>query len=70
MPALDVMAIQRAFDSAAQSYDEHAVLQHEVADRLLSRLSYLKVEPRVILDIGAGTGQGEPDQGAQGAQGR
>jgi len=57
MPALDVMAIQRAFDSAAQSYDEHAVLQHEVADRLLSRLSYLKVEPRVILDIGAGTGQ-------------
>jgi malonyl-CoA O-methyltransferase len=51
------MAIQRAFDAAAQSYDEHAVLQHEVADRLLSRLSYLKVEPRVILDIGAGTGQ-------------
>ena len=46
MPALDVMAIQRAFDAAAQSYDEHAVLQHEVADRLLSRLSYLKVEPR------------------------
>ena len=57
MPALDVMAVQRAFDAAAQSYDDHAVLQHEVAERLLSRLSYLKVEPRVILDIGAGTGQ-------------
>ena len=54
---LDHAAVQRAFDAAADRYDEHAVLQQEVASRLLSRLSYLKVQPQVILDIGAGTGR-------------
>jgi malonyl-CoA O-methyltransferase len=56
MPALDLVAVQRAFDTAASSYDEHAVLQHEVADRLLSRLPYLNIHPGLILDLGAGTG--------------
>lgn len=56
-PSLDSMVIQRAFDVAAATYDKHAVLQHEVAQRLLSRLQWLTVEPKSILDIGAGTGQ-------------
>ena len=58
MPALDVMAVQRAFDAAAQSYDEHAVLQHEVRRRLLERLDYQDHTPTRVLDLGCGTGQG------------
>ena len=56
IPGLDSLAVQRAFDAASGQYDEHAVLQQEVASRLLSRLDYLKISPSVILDLGAGTG--------------
>ncbi len=56
-PEFDQRAVRRSFDKAADSYDEHAVLQQEVATRLLQRLDWLKIEPRVILDIGAGTGE-------------
>lgn len=48
--------IQRAFDRAAASYDAFAVLQREVGDRVLSRLQYMHIEPKLILDLGAGTG--------------
>lgn len=54
--ALDQQALRRAFDRAARTYDEHAVLQREVADRLIERLDYIKCDPRVILDLGSGTG--------------
>lgn len=39
-------------------YDQVALLQQEVCKRLLERLEYINTEPRMILDIGAGTGQG------------
>lgn len=48
--------IRAAFDAAADSYDEVAVLQREVADRLLERLDVLRIQPRRILDLGSGTG--------------
>ena len=35
---LDHRAARRSFDRAAGSYDQHAVLQHEVRRRLLERL--------------------------------
>lgn len=57
MPGFDTAKVQRTFDAAADTYDEHAVLQLEVAQRLLSGLEWLKVSPRTILDLGAGTGQ-------------
>lgn len=57
MPELDFSTVRRAFDAAAAVYDEHAVLQLEVAQRLLSRLDWLNVQPQTILDLGAGTGQ-------------
>ncbi|MBE9516221.1 MAG: malonyl-ACP O-methyltransferase BioC [Proteobacteria bacterium] len=56
LDSLDSHALRRAFDRAAASYDEYAVLQREVADRLLERLTYIKCEPRTILDLGTGTG--------------
>jgi malonyl-CoA O-methyltransferase len=50
--------VRDAFNRAAPSYDQFAVLQREVCERLLERLDYIKIKPRRILDIGAGTGQG------------
>ena len=48
--------VKRAFSAATESYDSHAVLQREIADRLLAHLAFTKIEPKRILDIGCGTG--------------
>jgi len=32
------------------------VLQREIADRMLERLDYIRLEPRLVLDLGCGTG--------------
>ena len=53
---LDKRRIQRSFDRAAPHYDEVAVLQREVGERMLERMELIRHEPRRILDIGAGTG--------------
>jgi len=49
-------AARRAFDRAAQSYDDAAVLQREIGARLLEQLEPIRIEPRRILDVGCGTG--------------
>jgi malonyl-CoA O-methyltransferase len=49
--------IRRAFDRAADSYDDAAVLQKEVCRRLLQKLDYIKLSPQLILDAGVGTGE-------------
>jgi len=49
--------IRRAFDRAADSYDDAAVLQQEVCGRLLQRLEYIRLSPRRMLDAGVGTGE-------------
>jgi len=48
--------VKRAFSGASETYDEHAVLQREIADRLLAHLNFTQIEPKRILDIGCGTG--------------
>lgn len=53
---LDKKAIRQSFDRAAPSYDQHAVLQHEIESRLLERIEFKRFEPGVILDLGCGTG--------------
>jgi malonyl-CoA O-methyltransferase len=50
--------VRRSFDRAAASYDAAAVLQTEVRGLLLERLDLTRLEPRVVLDVGAATGQG------------
>lgn len=55
---LDRSAVARAFDRAAESYDEHAALQNEVEDRLLERVPLFNLEPARVLDLGCGTGRG------------
>ena len=49
--------IRRAFDRAANSYDDAAVLQKEVCSRLLEKLEYITLSPQMILDAGVGTGE-------------
>lgn len=48
--------VRAAFEASASRYDEVAVLQREVADRLLERLALFRIAPRRILDLGSGTG--------------
>ncbi|MGH8054867.1 MAG: malonyl-ACP O-methyltransferase BioC [Stenotrophomonas sp.] len=56
MPSLfDPKHVRRAFSRAASSYQAAAVLQQEVAKRLLESLDYLEdKQPGVVLDIGSG----------------
>jgi len=60
MNELSRAAVRLAFDRAARTYDESAVLQRTVADQLIDRFQWLRVQPRVILDVGAGTGYALP----------
>ncbi|MDX2457354.1 MAG: methyltransferase domain-containing protein, partial [Gammaproteobacteria bacterium] len=53
---IDKQLVRRAFDKAADTYDAVAALQNEIGDRLLERLDYIRLQPRRILDLGAGTG--------------
>jgi malonyl-CoA O-methyltransferase len=55
---VDKRLVRKAFERAAKSYDAAAVLQREVADRMLERLDYMKLDPARVLDAGAGTGYG------------
>ena len=53
---IDKGRARRNFEQAAERYDSVAVLQREIADRLLERLDYVRLEPERVLDLGAGTG--------------
>ena len=48
--------MRAAFEQSAEHYDAVAILQREVANRLLERLDLLKMVPATILDLGSGTG--------------
>jgi malonyl-CoA O-methyltransferase len=53
---IDAAFARRAFGRASGTYDAAAVLQGEVREALLERLELTALEPRVVLDLGAGTG--------------
>ena len=53
---IDARQVRRNFARAASTYDSVAVLQREIASRMLERLDDIKVDPARILDIGCGTG--------------
>ena len=55
---LDKRLLRHAFERASSSYDQSAVLQREISNRMLARLEYIKYQPDVILDAGSGTGYG------------
>jgi malonyl-CoA O-methyltransferase len=53
---IDRQAMRAAFEKAASSYDAAAVLQQEVANRLVDRMELMSMKPGSILDAGTGTG--------------
>ena len=54
---LDRGGVRAAFDRAGGTYESAAQLQARVAQELLTRLDTFGFEPRVVLDLGAGTGR-------------
>jgi malonyl-CoA O-methyltransferase len=54
---IDKHQARRAFSRAADDYDEAAVLQREIGRRMFERLHYIRLQPGVIVDAGAGTGE-------------
>lgn len=53
---LEKQRIRASFNAAAEHYDDVAVLQREIGNRILERLELVKLQPDTILDIGSGTG--------------
>ncbi len=56
MSLLNRRTVIAGFNKAARSYSHAAVWQREIADRLMDRLEWVRLEPQVIIDIGARTG--------------
>ena len=56
MVNIDKKQARNSFSRAAERYDEVAELQREMGQRLLDRLELMLIDPKVILDIGCGTG--------------
>lgn len=54
---LDTRRVRAARARAAASFDAAAVLQARVREELLGRLEVLRLQPKVVVDLGAGTGQ-------------
>ncbi len=54
---LDMRRVRESRARAAATCDAAAVLQARVRDELLGRLDVLRLQPRVVVDLGAGTGQ-------------
>ncbi len=54
---MDKRRVRRAFEKSAACYDTVAVLQQEVARRMLERLELIRIEPVLLADVGCGTGQ-------------
>ena len=53
---LDKSLVRSSFNSAAKSYEEVAILQREIGQRLLQRLELINIQPQRVIDIGAGIG--------------
>ena len=53
----DRAAVRRRFERAASTYDAAAIVQAQTREELLGRLDYVAIEPRLVVDAGAGTGR-------------
>ena len=56
--SLDKRKVAKSFSRAASTYEDVAVVQQAVQVEHLDRLSFAKIEPERILDLGSGTGSG------------
>ncbi len=55
--SLDRQRIRLALRRAAAGLDAADFLNREILDRLLERLEAVQIQPKIILDLGTGTGQ-------------
>lgn len=62
---LEQKLIRRGFERAAAGFDERDFLHREIRGRLLDRLQAVRIEPRVVVDLGAGTGAALRDLGTR-----
>lgn len=53
---LDPRVVRRSFDAASATFDASAAVHAEIRKRLLERLDLVRLQPQVVLDLGAGTG--------------
>lgn len=56
--ALDRAWLRRSFERAAVTCEDAGVLEGEVREALLARLEWTRLAPRLVLDVGAGLGDG------------
>jgi malonyl-CoA O-methyltransferase len=54
---LDRGEVRRAAERAAAGYDAAAVLHREIGRRMAERLALIRLQPKLILDAGCGTGE-------------
>src|SRR5690606_1745478 len=54
----EARAIRRAFNRAASTFAAASVVHDEARQRLLERLDFMKIDPKVVIDVGAGRGDG------------
>lgn len=52
---LDPRLVRRAFDRASTTFDANAAIHTELRQRLLERLDVVRLQPQVVMDLGAGT---------------
>lgn len=55
MQFFDYKALKKGFNKTAKTYDQHAELALSIGNTLIERLRDIKIKPKRILDIGAGT---------------
>jgi malonyl-CoA O-methyltransferase len=53
---LDPRLVRRSFDGASATFDANAAVHGELRQRLLERLDVVRLQPKLVLDLGAGTG--------------
>ena len=54
--AINKSKVAASFSRSAQDYAEHAVLQRTISERLLERLEFVSISPKLIIDVGSGPG--------------
>ncbi|MEE8320272.1 MAG: malonyl-ACP O-methyltransferase BioC [Gammaproteobacteria bacterium] len=53
---IEKQGLVQAFDHVAGSYEQHAILQRTVMERVLERLDLIRLKAGNVLDLGSGTG--------------